>query len=65
MISRPEHANAIVERGQADMVLLARELLRNPSWPCMAARKLGAAIPTPPQYARAWLEDAFVPPSAL
>jgi 2,4-dienoyl-CoA reductase-like NADH-dependent reductase (Old Yellow Enzyme family) len=44
----------MIRTGQADIVLLARELLRDPYWPLRAARELGHPIPAPPQYARAW-----------
>ena len=39
--------------GQADCVLLARELLRDPYWPLHAAAELGARVPWPAQYLRA------------
>ena len=39
--------------GSADLVLLGRELLRNPRWPLLAAHALGAQITWPPQYERA------------
>jgi 2,4-dienoyl-CoA reductase-like NADH-dependent reductase (Old Yellow Enzyme family) len=56
MITEPKQADAIVRSGQADLVLLAREELRDPYWPAHAARVLGqaTAVPTPKQYARAW-----------
>jgi len=54
MITEPHQANAIVEAGQADIVLLAREFLRDPYWPLHAARALGATAPTPKQYGRAF-----------
>ena len=54
LITRPEQADAIVRSGQADVVLLARELLRDPNWPLRAACALGVTPPTPLQYARAW-----------
>ena len=54
LITRPEHANSIIENKQADVVLLARELLRNPYWPQHAAKALGAPIPFPRQYGRGW-----------
>jgi 2,4-dienoyl-CoA reductase-like NADH-dependent reductase (Old Yellow Enzyme family) len=53
LITTPAQANAIVEQGQADVVLLARELLRDPYFPLRAARELGKAITWPPQYVRA------------
>jgi 2,4-dienoyl-CoA reductase-like NADH-dependent reductase (Old Yellow Enzyme family) len=46
-------AEAIVAAGQADVVLLARRLLREPYWPLRAARELGADIAWPQQYGRA------------
>ncbi len=53
LITEPAQAEQIVATGQADAVLLARELLRDPYWPLRAARALGADIPWPPQYLRA------------
>ena len=41
MITQPMQADEIVRNGRADLVLLARELLRNPNWPMDAARALG------------------------
>ncbi len=56
MITEPMQADQIVRNGQADLVLLARELLRDPNWPLRAARALHAKPPPvpPAQYARAW-----------
>jgi 2,4-dienoyl-CoA reductase-like NADH-dependent reductase (Old Yellow Enzyme family) len=56
MITEPAQADEIVRGDQADIVLLARELLRDPNWPLRAASELGAKPgPKPPvQYARAW-----------
>lgn len=54
LITRPEEAEAIVREGQADLVALARELLRDPNWPQRAAKALGATPPVPPQYLRAY-----------
>jgi 2,4-dienoyl-CoA reductase-like NADH-dependent reductase (Old Yellow Enzyme family) len=53
MVTSPEQAEQILATGLADAVLLARELLRNPYWPLVAARKLGATIDWPKQYLRA------------
>jgi 2,4-dienoyl-CoA reductase-like NADH-dependent reductase (Old Yellow Enzyme family) len=53
MITTPEHAEQIVASGRADVVLLARELLRDPYWPLHAAAELGDEIDWPLQYARA------------
>lgn len=52
-ITEPAQAEKIVASGEADAVLLARELLRDPYWPLRAARELGADVPWPKQYARA------------
>jgi 2,4-dienoyl-CoA reductase-like NADH-dependent reductase (Old Yellow Enzyme family) len=56
LITEPQQAQEILERGQADLVYLARELLRDPYWPAHAARALGRkeAVPGPLQYGRAW-----------
>jgi 2,4-dienoyl-CoA reductase-like NADH-dependent reductase (Old Yellow Enzyme family) len=54
LITTPEQADAIVREGRADVVLLARELLRDPYWPLHAARALGHDAPVPAQYLRAY-----------
>jgi 2,4-dienoyl-CoA reductase-like NADH-dependent reductase (Old Yellow Enzyme family) len=46
-------AEHILRTGQADLVILARELLRDPYWPLRAARKLRADAAWPVQYVRA------------
>lgn len=53
MITEPEHANEIVTSGDADVVFLARELLREPYWALKAQQELGAepSWPTPYGYA--------------
>ena len=53
MITTPAQAEEIIGSGQADAVLLARELLRDPYWPLRAARELGQTIAWPVQYLRA------------
>ncbi|MDD2734934.1 MAG: NADH:flavin oxidoreductase/NADH oxidase [Desulfuromonadaceae bacterium] len=52
MITDPAQADHIIRSGQADLVLLARELLRDPHWPLRAARELGHLVPWPAQYVR-------------
>jgi 2,4-dienoyl-CoA reductase-like NADH-dependent reductase (Old Yellow Enzyme family) len=52
-ITSPEQADHVVRSGQADLVLLARELLRDPQFPLRAARALGQEGPWPRQYLRA------------
>jgi 2,4-dienoyl-CoA reductase-like NADH-dependent reductase (Old Yellow Enzyme family) len=55
MITTPEQADLIICSGQADLVLLARELLRDPYWPHRAAKELRVdRHPYPQQYERAW-----------
>jgi 2,4-dienoyl-CoA reductase-like NADH-dependent reductase (Old Yellow Enzyme family) len=53
MITDSAQAEQVIRSGQADLVLLARELLRDPYWPLRAARELGATIEWPAQYLRA------------
>jgi 2,4-dienoyl-CoA reductase-like NADH-dependent reductase (Old Yellow Enzyme family) len=53
LITDPAQAEGIVRSGQADMVFLARELLRDPYWPLHAAKRLGASVTWPVQYQRA------------
>lgn len=53
MITAPAQANAIVASGEADLVLLAREMLRDPYWPVHAAAALGEQATWPVQYLRA------------
>jgi 2,4-dienoyl-CoA reductase-like NADH-dependent reductase (Old Yellow Enzyme family) len=54
LITEAAQAEAILARGEADVVLLARELLRDPYFPRRAAAELGVSIQAPPQYQRAW-----------
>ncbi|MEO6983409.1 MAG: NADH:flavin oxidoreductase/NADH oxidase [Edaphobacter sp.] len=53
MITAPAQADQIIRNGQADLVLLARELLRDPYWPLHAARHLQQQTTWPVQYLRA------------
>ncbi len=53
LITSPEQAEHVLVSGQADAVLLAREMLRNPYWPLMAARRLKDDVRWPEQYERA------------
>ena len=53
MITEPQQANEIVTTGRADIVLLARQMLRDPYWPLHAAQELGQSISWPSQYLRA------------
>jgi 2,4-dienoyl-CoA reductase-like NADH-dependent reductase (Old Yellow Enzyme family) len=53
MITDAHQADAIVAEGQADLVFLAREMLRDPYWPLHAAAALGEPATWPVQYLRA------------
>ncbi len=53
LITEPTQANAIIEQGQADLVFLAREMLRDPYWPVHAAAALSEPASWPQQYLRA------------
>ncbi|HEV2274161.1 MAG TPA: NADH:flavin oxidoreductase/NADH oxidase [Acidobacteriaceae bacterium] len=53
MITDPAQAEHILRTGQSDLVMLARQMLRDPYWPLHAAAQLGDAIGWPPQYLRA------------
>ena len=55
LITQPQQANDIIHHGQADLIALARELLRDPYWPMHAARELHYDLTWPPQYVRAKL----------
>ncbi|MEU9302453.1 NADH:flavin oxidoreductase/NADH oxidase [Streptomyces sp. NPDC048269] len=54
LIIEPAHAEKILANGEADAVLLGRELLRDPYWARRAAAELGAEPRTPDQYHRSW-----------
>lgn len=54
LITRGEHAEEILQNDRADLVLLARELLRDPYWPRTAAKQLGVELEAPVQYDRGW-----------
>ncbi|HEX2833478.1 MAG TPA: NADH:flavin oxidoreductase/NADH oxidase [Thermoanaerobaculia bacterium] len=53
LITDARQANTILEEGSADVVLMARELLRDPYFPLHAARELGVDVRWPDQYSRA------------
>ncbi|MDF3149623.1 tRNA-dihydrouridine synthase, partial [Streptomyces sp. T21Q-yed] len=52
LITDAEQAEKIIANGEADAVLLGRELLRSPSWARHAARELGGDVHVPDQYHR-------------
>lgn len=54
-ITTPEEANDIIANHQADLIVIAREFLRNPYFATQAAKELGAELPIPFQYKRAYM----------
>jgi 2,4-dienoyl-CoA reductase-like NADH-dependent reductase (Old Yellow Enzyme family) len=54
LITDAAQAETILTEEQADLILLAREMLRDPYWPRRAAKILGEKIKAPVQYERAW-----------
>jgi 2,4-dienoyl-CoA reductase-like NADH-dependent reductase (Old Yellow Enzyme family) len=54
MITTPEQCEEIVAEGKADIVLLARQFLRDPYFAGHASKKLGIEFKPPKQYLRAW-----------
>jgi 2,4-dienoyl-CoA reductase-like NADH-dependent reductase (Old Yellow Enzyme family) len=54
MITDPQQGEQIIASGQADVISLAREFLRDPYWPLHAARALGKEQAPPVQYSRAF-----------
>jgi 2,4-dienoyl-CoA reductase-like NADH-dependent reductase (Old Yellow Enzyme family) len=54
MITDALQANGIIQAGDADVVLLAREFLREPYWPLKAAKALGVQMQAAEQYGRAF-----------
>jgi 2,4-dienoyl-CoA reductase-like NADH-dependent reductase (Old Yellow Enzyme family) len=57
LISDPKHADAIIASGDADMVALARAMLRDPRWPWRAAAELGGTVAEVPQYGRSLTKE--------
>ena len=55
LITDVHMADDLVRSGKADVVLMAREFLRNPRWPAQAAQVLGAPLPVAPEYLRGYL----------
>lgn len=54
MITDPQQAEAIIRDGRADMILIARQFLRDPYFPLHAAKELGIELAPPVQYTRAF-----------
>jgi 2,4-dienoyl-CoA reductase-like NADH-dependent reductase (Old Yellow Enzyme family) len=60
LITSPAQADHIIRSGQADLVLIGREILRNPYWPQHAAQALGQTAVWPAQYLRAAPQGSVV-----
>jgi 2,4-dienoyl-CoA reductase-like NADH-dependent reductase (Old Yellow Enzyme family) len=54
LITTPPQANEVIRSGSADLVLLAREFLRDPYFPLHAAQALGTPVQPPVRYGRAF-----------
>ena len=54
LVTAPQQADEIIRNGRADLVLLGREMLRDPYWGLHAAQSLKQPAPVPPQYLRAF-----------
>jgi 2,4-dienoyl-CoA reductase-like NADH-dependent reductase (Old Yellow Enzyme family) len=53
LITTPKEAEEILQNNGADLILLARQFLRDPYFPLHAAKELGVDVPWPDQYTRA------------
>jgi 2,4-dienoyl-CoA reductase-like NADH-dependent reductase (Old Yellow Enzyme family) len=56
-ITEPAYANSVIASGDADLVALARAMLRDPRWPWRAAAALGGTVAGAPQYTRALTKE--------
>lgn len=57
LITTGKQAEEILQNDRADLIFIARELLRQPYWPLIAAKELRAPITAPKQYERGWYVD--------
>ncbi|RSD27346.1 NADPH dehydrogenase NamA [Mesobacillus subterraneus] len=55
LITTGIQAEEILQNDRADLIFIARELLRDPYWPRAAAKELGTSIEAPVQYQRGWI----------
>ena len=55
LITQPAQANEIIETEKADLIVMAREFLRDPYFPLHAAKALGVKVPFPGQYTPAYI----------
>ena len=63
LVTSPTQAEGYLQEGQADAVMLARELIRNPHWALTAAAELGVAIKPANQYERGWMHVLSAKPA--
>ena len=54
LIMEAAQAEGVLQAGQADLIVMARQLLRDPYWPLLAAQALGDNVQPPVQYLRAF-----------
>lgn len=67
LIETGRQAEEILQNGRADLVLIGREILKDPFWARTAADDLRTEIPVPPQYTRygsAWQRSQPAKPAA-
>jgi 2,4-dienoyl-CoA reductase-like NADH-dependent reductase (Old Yellow Enzyme family) len=55
LITQPSQANEIIQAEKADLIVMAREFLRDPYFPLHAAKALGVKVPFPRQYTPAYV----------
>jgi NADPH2 dehydrogenase len=55
LITSGIQAEEILQNDRADLIFIARELLRDPYWPRTAAKELGTSFEPPKQYSRGWV----------
>lgn len=56
LITDPHQAESYLQSGKADVIFLARALIKDPHWPIFAAQELGVAVKAANEYERAWAE---------
>ena len=59
LITEAQHAEEILCKGDADVIFVGRELLRNPYWPLYAKAQLDGVATWPDQYARSAFEGSY------
>ncbi len=65
MLETPELAESVLQQGQADLIAIARGMLRNPYWANTAAMELGGTIQVPQEYDRAFPREFVQRPSKV